>query len=302
MAFRRTIAPALALVAAVGFARCGGAAPSFSGDSAYVSLEDQCAIGPRYPGSAGHLAVQRYIAAKLRQCGASVSAQPFDAVTSDGDTLHLVNLIGNYRRHERVRVLIGAHYDTRPRADRDPDAANRETPILGANDGASGVAVLLEIARLLGESEPPVGVDLVFFDGEDWGAEGNVDDYLLGSKHFATHLRGYRPRAVIVVDMVGERGAVFTVEGFSRASAPELCDDIVSVAAKLGVSAFERAPGPSIIDDHVPFIRAGLAAIDIIDFDYPYWHTLGDRPDKCSAESLRAVGAVLVGYLWGAPR
>jgi Zn-dependent M28 family amino/carboxypeptidase len=263
-----------------------------------VFLEEQCAMGPRYPGSGGHLAVQRYIAEKLRRCGASVSVQPFDAVPSDGDTLRLVNIIANYRTRARERVLIGAHYDTRPRADRDPDPANREAPIIGANDGASGAAVLLEIARLLGEAEPPVGVDLVFFDGEDWGAEGRIDDYLLGSKHFATHLRGYRPRAVIVVDMVGERGAAFPVEGFSQSAAPDLCNDLLSIAARLGVSQFRREPGSSIIDDHVPFIQEGLPAIDIIDFEYPYWHTLADTPDKCSPESLGAVGAVIVHYLW----
>ena len=242
--------------------------------------------------------MQRYIAERLRRYGASVSAQPFDAVISDGDTLHLVNIIGNYRSRSRERVLLGAHYDTRPRADRDPDAALRAKPIIGANDGASGVAVLLEVARLLGSAEPPVGVDLVFFDGEDWGKEGSIGDYLLGSKHFATHLRGYRPRAVIVVDMVGERGATFPVEGFSQAAAPALCDDVFTIAARLGVSQFKREPGPSIIDDHVPFMQAGFPAIDIIDFEYRCWHTLADTPDKCSSESLGAVGKVLMGYLW----
>ncbi len=218
---------------------------------------------------------------------------------STGDTLALVNIVGSYRPGERRRVLLGAHYDTRPRAERDPLEENRGTPIPGANDGASGVAVLLEIARLLGERQPPVGVDIVLFDGEDYGEEGRTEDYLLGSKHYASRLGDRRPEAVIVVDMVGERGARFPVEGFSEAASPGLAARIWGIARDLGIEAFDRRRGPAIIDDHLPFIQAGLAAVDIIDFEYPHWHTLADTPDKCDARSLDAVGRVLVRFLWG---
>jgi len=211
-----------------------------------------------------------------------------------------MNIIAKYRVDERKRILLGAHYDTRPRADREQDGANRAKPIPGANDGASGVAVLLEIARLLGASKPPVGVDIVFFDGEDYGEEGKVQDYLLGSRRFVAGLGGYRPIAVIVVDMVGERDSRFPMEGFSTAASAALCQDIYGIAKTLGVENFVASQGPSIIDDHLPFIQAGLSAIDIIDFDYPHWHTLEDTPDKCAGASLSAVGSVLVHFVWNA--
>ncbi|RJR30749.1 MAG: M28 family peptidase, partial [Candidatus Latescibacterota bacterium] len=273
---------------------------AFDGERAFAHLEEQCAIGPRYPGSAGHVLVREYLVRRLEEFGASVSRQPFEAVLSTGDTLSLENIVGSYRPGEKRRVLLGAHFDTRPRADRDPDEANRALPIPGANDGASGVAVLLEIARLLGGAKPPVGVDIVLFDGEDYGEEGRIEDYLLGSKHYASRLGGRRPAAVIVVDMVGERGARFPIEGYSGASSPGLVARVWGAAEELGVEAFERSRGPTIVDDHLPFIQAGLAAINIIDFDYPHWHTLADTPDKCDPRSLEAVGRVLVRFLWGA--
>ena len=158
--------------------------------------------------------------------------------------------------------------------------------------------MLLEIARLLGDSEPPVGVDLVFFDGEDYGQEGVPRDFIIGSTYFAGHLKGYRPYAVIIVDMIGERDVRIKMEGFSRATSSSLLDDVFSVAEELGVDAFVREDGPTIIDDHLPFIQAGLKAIDLIDFDYQYWHTLEDTPDKCSSESLDDVGRVLLEYIW----
>ena len=278
---------------------CAERAPgAFDGESAYALLREQCDLGPRYPGSPGHAAVRRFIVGKLESFGARVTEQPFEAILSTGDTLRLVNIIGAYRPEARKRILLGAHYDTRPRADRDPVPADRAKPILGANDGASGVAVLLELARLLGAAEPGVGVDLVFFDGEDYGEEGRTSDYLLGSRRYVKSLGGRPPAAVIVVDMVGERGARIPIEGFSAAASPALCARIYGIARALGSPAFAQAPGPSIIDDHLPFIQAGIPAIDLIDFEYPHWHTLADTPDKCSGESLAAVGSVLVRYLW----
>lgn len=287
------------LVAALNIGGCASSAPPvFDGESAFTFLREQCDIGPRYPGSPAHETVRRYLTDKLAASGADVSLQPFEAVTSEGDTLRLVNIIAKYRTGDRKRVLLGAHYDTRPRADRDPVPANRETPIVGANDGASGVAVLLEIARLLGASNPPVGVDIVLFDGEDYGKEGNPQDYLLGSRRFAASLGDYRPIAVIVVDMVGERDSRILLEGYSMAVSEALCRRIFGIADELGVPNFVKAQGATIIDDHFPFIQAGLPAIDLIDFDYAYWHTLGDTPDKCAGASLSAVGSVLVHFIW----
>lgn len=283
---------------AAGIGCDGGTKPRFEGDSAFVHLERQCDIGPRYPGSPGHRILQRYIVNQLEASGASVSLQPFEAVLTTGDTLDLINIIGNYKKDAKRRILLGAHYDTRPRADRDPEPSNRHLPIPGANDGASGVAVLLECARLLAGAEPPVGVDLVFFDGEDYGEEGTAADYILGSAHFAANLKGYRPSAAIIVDLVGERGAEFKVEVYSGTYSALLVDDLYTIAERLGIGAFDRSRGDPLIDDHLPFIRAGIPAVVIIDFDYPYWHTLEDTPDKCSPESLGAVGSVLLEYIW----
>jgi Zn-dependent M28 family amino/carboxypeptidase len=272
--------------------------PVFDGDSAFRFLTEQCEIGPRYPGSRGHKELRRYLVRKLRSYGANVSAQAFDAVLTSGDTLHLANIIANYNTGSPRRILLGAHYDTRPYADRDPDPANRDKPIIGANDGASGVAVLLETARLLGGSSPPVGVDLVFFDGEDYGREGVQEDYILGSSHFASNMREYSPGAVVIVDMIGEKDLRIKKERFSARYSGTLLEEIFSIAALLEIEAFVDEQGPSILDDHIPFINRGIPAVNLIDFDYPYWHTLEDTPDKCSAESLEAVGRVIIHYIW----
>ncbi len=226
-----------------------------------------------------------------------MSLQPFEGVLSTGDTLRLVNIIGNFNVGASKRILLAAHYDTRPVADMDPDPVNRLTPIIGANDGASGVAVLLEIARALGGAKPPVGVDIVFFDGEDYGEAGRPWDFCLGSAWFADNLKGYRPAAAIIVDMVGDRDLKIPMEGYSSAASGRLVDELFGIAAKLGVEQFANEAGHTIIDDHLPFIRAGIDAVDLIDFDYPHWHTVADTPDKCSPASLEAVGRVLLEYI-----
>jgi len=273
--------------------------PEFDSERAFQFLQQQCDIGPRYPGSEGHRILRRYLVDKLEEFGADVSVQPFNGVLTTGDTLRLVNIIGNFNLKSDRRILLGAHYDTRPYADRDPDPANRDKPILGANDGASGVAVLLEISRLMKKSKPPVGVDIVFFDGEDYGREGVARDYILGSTYFAAHLKGYNPNSVIIVDMIGDQDLEIKREGFSRAASGELLERIFSIAEELGIEAFSEEEGPSIIDDHLPFVQMGIPAVNLIDFDYPYWHTLEDTPDKCSPASLNAVGEVLVEFIWG---
>ena len=272
--------------------------PVFNGEKAFSFLLEQCDMGPRYPGSRQHLKLRKYLVAKLKDFGANVSVQSFDAVLTTGDTLHLLNVIGNYNRGSGKRILLGAHYDTRPFADRDPEPDNRDKPIIGANDGASGVAVLLEIARQLNISNPPVGVDIVFFDGEDYGREGVQQDYILGSSYFASHMGDYFPVAVIIVDMIGEKNVEIKKEEFSASISADLLNEIYGIAGELGADAFRDERGASILDDHIPFLQKGISAIDLIDFDYPYWHTLEDKPDKCSAESLESVGKVLIEYIW----
>ncbi len=282
-----------------GVVSCAGpGVPDFSGESSFVYLREQCDIGFRYPGSTGHLKVRRYIVGKLEEYGANVSLQPFEGVLSTGDTLHLVNIIANFNTGSEKRVMLAAHYDTRPVADMDPDAANRLKPIIGANDGASGVAVLLETARILGGRKPPVGVDIVFFDGEDYGEAGRPYDFCLGSAWFARNLKGYRPSAAIVIDMIGDSDLAIRQEGYSAAASAGLIDEIFDIAERLGISQFVRESGHTIVDDHLPLIRGGIDAVDLIDFDYPYWHTVSDTPDKCSPGSLEAVGTVLVEFIW----
>jgi Zn-dependent M28 family amino/carboxypeptidase len=280
-------------------AGCGsGGVPEFDSESAFGFLEEQVDIGFRYPGSPEHKELQKYLTGRLREFGANVSLQPFEAVLTTGDTLSLINIIGNYNMGASKRVMLAAHYDTRPYADRDPDPANRDKPIHGANDGASGVAVLLEIARLLEGIDPPVGVDIVLFDGEDYGREGSPIDYCLGSAHFAKRLRGYRPYAAIVIDMIGDSDLEIKMEGYSRAASPALLGELFDIAEELGFDQFSRKNTVAIIDDHLPLIQAGLNAVNLIDFEYEYWHTLEDTPDKCSPESLEAVGNVLLHYIW----
>jgi len=272
--------------------------PDFSGESSFAFLREQCDIGVRYPGSTGHLKVRRYIVGKLEEYGANVSLQPFEGVLSTGDTLRLVNIIANFNVGAAKRVMLGAHYDTRPVADLDPDPASRLKPIIGANDGASGVAILLEAARIFGAAAPPVGVDLVFFDGEDYGEAGRPRDFCLGSAWFAGNLKGYRPYAAIIVDMVGDSDLTIRQEGYSSAASAWLVEELFATAERLGISQFVPESGHTIIDDHLPLIQAGIDAVDLIDFDYPYWHTLADTPDKCSPGSLEAVGTVLVDFIW----
>ena len=294
-----TVVPVLTAAVLAALTGCGSSGvPEFDSMSAFTFLEQQVDIGFRYPGSPEHKELQKYLTGKLQDFGANVSLQPFDAVLTTGDTLHLINIIGNYNKGASKRVMLAAHYDTRPYADRDPDPENRDKPILGANDGASGVAVLLEIARLLEQSEPPVGVDIVLFDGEDYGREGVPIDYCLGSAHFARRLRGYRPSAAIVIDMIGDRDLEIMMEGYSRAASHALLSELFDIAEGLGFEQFRREKTVAIIDDHLPLIQAGINAVDLIDFDYEYWHTLEDTPDKCSPESLDAVGKVLLHYIW----
>ncbi len=276
----------------------GGEVPEFNQQKAFQFLTDQCDIGPRYPGTRGHREVQRYIAGKLKRFKANVSLQEFEGVNGRRDTLQLLNIIANFNPKAEKRILLGAHYDTRPWADKDPDPENHDRPIVGANDGASGVAVLLELARHMEELPPGLGVDLVFFDGEDSGRYRDLSGWILGSRHFVKRAVGYRPRAVIIVDMVGEKGLEVRKEGFSMAATSWLLDELFSIAEQLGFNEFENEQGSTVYDDHLPFINEGLPAVVLIDFEYAYWHTLEDTPDKCSPRSLNAVGTVLLNYLW----
>lgn len=239
-------------------------------------------MGPRVPGSEGHAQIQLWIEQELVQAGWQVEIQESESLG------HPIENIVARRTDESPQIILGAHYDTRMRADSDPDPNQHTNPVPGANDGASGVSVLLELARSL--PQETVAVWLVFFDAED---NGRIEgwDWILGSREFVAN-NLVRPRAAIIVDMIGDADLNIYKE---RNSNPELTDEIWGVARELGYeSKFIPEYKHSMLDDHTPFVQAGIPAVDIIDFDYPYWHTVQDTPDKVAAESLDVVGETLL--------
>jgi glutaminyl-peptide cyclotransferase len=271
-------------------AGCGR--PSFDGEDAFALLERQCEFGPRPPGSEAHDAMLSWLVDVLRERSESVSVQRF-SVLSEAGRVDMANVIASFRVDARERVLLGAHWDTRAIAEKDQDPEKRALPIPGANDGASGVAVLLELAAMMSERAPAVGVDLVFFDGEDGGNGGGLDEFCLGSTYFAMNMGDYCPGYAVVVDMVGDADLAIPVEANSRAACPEIVELVWSAAERAGANSFSDATGSYMLDDHIPLIQAGVPSALIIDFEYPHWHTHEDTPDKCSPESLAEVGEVL---------
>ena len=260
----------------------------FDGERAYDQVLAQEAIGPRPTGSEAGWATGDYIVDQLNKLGWSVQTQEFVFQGVRGR-----NIIG--KAGEGPLIILGAHYDTRPVADRDPDPNNRTQPILGANDGASGVAVLLELARVLNRDELPNQVWLAFFDAEDRGRlEGWP--FSVGAREMAQGLM-LRPQAVVVVDMIGDADQNIYYE---RNSDMELSAQLWAIAAKLGYKDnIIPEPRHTIIDDHLPFVEQGIPSVDMIDFDYAYWHTLEDTADKVSPTSLERVGRTLEVWLEG---
>ena len=273
--------------------------PTFNGERAFGLLKAQVDIGPRYPGSAGHDKAAAFIKAQLRPYADDVFEMTYTP-TVRGKRLRIVNIVALFNPGLTKRVLLAAHWDTRPSADCEVDSEKRKKPIPGANDGASGVAVLLEMARMFHERKPDVGVVMVFFDGEDYGPD--LDSMFLGSKLSAGELARTRSadgRRVgleygILLDMVGDKNLTMYREKQSVDAAPEVVEKVWATAKRMGqADKFRPQVKYAIDDDHVPLIRAGIKCIDVIDFDYGPWHTLDDTPDKCSAESLQVVGEVI---------
>ncbi len=260
----------------------------FDGERAYEQVLAQEAFGPRPTGSQAGWATGDYIIEQLEALGWTVETQEFVFQGVRGR-----NVIG--KAGQGPVVIVGAHYDTRPVADQDPDPANRQQPILGANDGGSGVAVLLELARVLDRGALDRQVWLTFFDAED---RGRLDGwpFSVGAREMAQNLV-VRPQAVVVVDMIGDADQQIYYE---RNSDPELSAELWAIAADLGYGDYViPQPKYAIIDDHLPFVEQGIPAVDMIDFDYPYWHTLADTADKVSPTSLERVGRTLEVWLEG---
>lgn len=257
-----------------------------------ASVKYQCDAGPRVCGTSAHDKVRDWIADQTRRLGGAVELQSFtDSAT--GKPIALTNIIARFGPRTGRRILFCAHYDSRPWCDQDPDSSYHDQPVPGANDGASGVAVLLELGELMQRSAPPIGVDLVFLDGEDLGTRDRPQEYCLGSRGYAARLpvigAPARPVAGFLFDMVGDRDLQIYHERNSVERAANLTRLVAEAARATGARSFHDETKWSIIDDHVPLLDAGLPTVDIIDFDYPAWHTHRDTPDQVSAASLAEV-------------
>ena len=290
----------------------------FDADSAYATVVAQCDFGPRVPNSQAHAQCADYIMARFKSLGLAVSEQRADLTAWDGKVLHARNLIASYRPELADRILVCTHWESRPWADADPDSTKHRQPVMAANDGASGVAVMLELARLLPQLNPAFGVDFICFDAEDYGmpywaesqSEQAGSDWCLGSQYWAAHphVPGYKAHFGILLDMVGGTGARFYQEGFSKQYALNIVDKVWKAAEVAGYeSLFPKAEGGYITDDHGPVNeKARIPTIDIIAY-YPNcqqssfgptWHTVTDTMDNIDKNSLKAVGQTVIQVLF----
>lgn len=306
-------------------------APAFSADSAWAYAEGQCAFGPRVVGSEAHRACGLWLAEQFGRLGGEVRLQEASFTLYDGTTVRGRNIIASFGTEtamdstdradatdSRARLMVCAHWDSRPWADNDPDEANWHTPVMAANDGASGVAVLLELARLMGQNPPPVAVDLVCFDAEDCGVpqwaetdEDTESTWCLGSQHWARepHVSPLRVRFAILLDMVGGEQTEFRKEGFSLRFAPSVTDKVWAAAQRTGHGdLFSFDEGAFVTDDHVPLNRAGVPAIDIVGGNpdgssFPVtWHTIDDNMQHLSRHTLQAVGETVADVIYSEPQ
>ena len=289
---------ALACQARAGGGSGGGAKGSreFNGHAAFAYVEQQMAFGPRIPNTPGHEKMADWLLTTLRARADTVAVQDFRWTTRKGANLRMRNFFARFRPQASDRVLFLAHWDTRPFADKSQNLGQQRMPVPGANDGASGVAVLLGLADVLKAAPPTIGVDLLFVDGEDYGDFNDSTETLVGTRYFAKHQPpGYTTLYAVLLDMVGDKDLQFYQEGYSMSAAPEVVQRVWQTAERLGYSkVFIPRAGQTLIDDHVPLQQAGIRAIDLIDFDFPYHHTTEDTIDKVSAESLQIVGDVAV--------
>ena len=294
--------------------------PAFNADSAYLFCQQQCDFGPRTMNSKAHDDCEQWIINKFKGYGMSVVPQKCDLKGYDGTTLHSTNIIASYKPDLTDRILLCAHWDCRPWADNDPDEANWKKPVMAANDGASGVAVMLEIARLLSPDScrlsPTLGIDFICFDAEDYGFPQweTTDDpgntWALGAQYWAEHphTAGYKARYGILLDMVGGQGAQFYQEIMSKHYAKHIVDKVWKAAAVVGYgSSFPMSEGDAITDDHIPVnTTANIPCIDIIPY-YPTceqstfgptWHTLNDDMAHLDKNTLQAVGQTVIQVLF----
>ena len=296
--------------------------PAFNADSAYSFVKAQVDFGPRVPNSKEHRACGDYLTAKLKEYGAEVINQEAELVAYDGTRLNARNIIAQFQPEKKGRIMLCAHWDSRPWADSDPDASKHRTPILGANDGASGVGVLMEIARALSTTPTELGIDIILFDAEDYGTHNADDDparesmdhsWALGSQYWSRrpHKSDYNARYGILLDLVGAPGSTFYKEGISVAYAGNLVDKIWKIAHKTGhAKYFINENGGYVTDDHY-YVNEflGLPCVDIINYDKEsengfgkYHHTIKDDMEWIDRESLRAVGETVLAVIYNEKR
>lgn len=289
--------------------------PDFNADSAYIYLQEQCDFGPRTMNSTAHDKCEKWIIQKFEQYGCKVTTQKATLNGYDGTPLRSTNIMASYNPKATTRIMFCAHWDCRPWADNDPDSTNWHKPIIAANDAASGVGVMIELARILKGSGLELGVDFICFDAEDYGTpqwfegEDPGDTWALGAQYFANNLpEGYAPRYGILLDMVGGVGAKFYREGMSMQYAPAIVKKVWNAARQVGYgSYFPKDDGGMITDDHIPVNQtANIPCIDVIPYypDYaqssfgPTWHTIADNMDNIDKNTLKAVGQTMVQVLF----
>lgn len=282
-------------------------APDFNADSAYAFIERQLAFGSRIPGTSSHAACAQWLGDKFRGYGAQVTVQEGSMPDKNGRDVRLKNIIASYNPASTNRVMLTAHWDTRPLADK--DGSKPSLPVPGANDGASGVAVILEVARQFAAKAPAVGVDLILWDAEDNGSYNDNNSWCLGSQYWAKHphVAGYKARYGINLDMVGAKDARYTKDGFSRQSAGPETENVWSIAAQLGYGLYfsSAAVNHESIDDHYFVIQgAGIPMVEVIHRDlstgefFPHWHTTTDDINAIDKATLKATGQTMLEVLY----
>lgn len=281
---------------------------NFNGDNAYQLVKAQCDFGPRVPGTKAHSECALWLEQSLKKYCDTTIVQEGQVTTFDGKTLDIKNFIGSFNPSNKDRILLLAHWDCRPWADHDPDPSKHKEPVMGANDAASGVAVLLELARIMKETKPNIGVDILLVDAEDWGKNEDEDSWALGTQYWAKHphVKDYSPQFGILLDMVGAREATFNKEYFSTQYAPDVVDLVWENAQQNGYTTyFSNNNGGGITDDHLVVNDMGIKCIDIIDTRnnsetgfFEGWHTTGDTIDKIAPSTLKAVGQTLTSLIF----
>lgn len=280
--------------------------PEFNADSAYAYTKAQVDFGPRIPSTPAHAKCAEYLVAKLKSFGGQVTVQQAPAKTYDGKTHQLKNIIAAFYPEKTQRVLITAHWDARPFSDQDPDEMMKDKSFEAANDGASGVAVILEMARQIKQKQPDVGVDFILWDIEDYGSANdqtpNETTWCIGSQYWAKnpHVKGYKPLYAINLDMVGGSNAQFTQDELSRKYAPNVVNKVWSIAGEIGYgNYFINVSSGSLVDDHFWINQAGIPAIDVIHYSdaagfYSNWHTQLDNLNNIDRNTLKAVGQTML--------